>query len=358
MKRTLFTTAAAALVLTAMTTTGQARTYKLTIAAGQPIRALANLRAVKEWFVPEVMKRIKAAGLKDTIEFREAYAGSLLKPRRVLLGVQDQIADIGYVPTLFHPDKLPLEQVSFAAPFCTTDLAKVSGAVAQLHEKLPAMAKQYDKFNLVRLGGSGVDNYELFTTFPVTKVEDLNGKKIGATGAILQWMRGLGITSVDSNMMQYYNSTKTGVYQGFIIIGSAMPPMKYPEAAPYVTTTGFGAQYAVALVMNKDSLKKLPPALRKIVTEVGAEWGPVGDKAYAGANAWGFRTAKKMFPKAKFTKLSEKERKRWAMKMPNIAQEWAARLEKRGLPGKQALKMYMDALRAQGVNCAREWDKE
>ncbi len=335
----------------------QAKTYKLTIAAGQPPRALPNLAKVRDYFVPEILKRIKAAGLKDTIVFKQAYTGSLLKPRRVLLGVQDGIADIGYVPTVFHPDKLPLEQVSFATPFCTTDLSKITHAVNVLHKNLPAMKAQYDKFKVIRLAGSGVDNYELFTTFPVKTVDDVKGKKIGTAGALLQWLKGLGVTTVDSNMMRYYNQTKTGVYQGFIVMGSAMPPMKYPEVARYVTSTDFGAQYAIALAMNKNSLKRLPAALRKIVLDVGRNWGPVGDKAYAGANKWGHRTARKMFKKAIFTSLSQAERVKWANKLPNIAKEWAARLEKRGLPGNKVLSMYMNALRAQGVKCARQWDK-
>ena len=41
--------------------------------------------------------------------------------------------------------------------------------------------------------------------------------------------------------------------------------MKYPEAAPYVTKVGFGAQYAAALIVNKSVYAKLPPALQKIL---------------------------------------------------------------------------------------------
>ncbi len=358
MKRSLTAMLGVCLVAAGMTTGAEARTYKLTVAAGQSLRALPSLRMVHEYFVPEVKKRIKAAGLKDDIEFREAYAGSLLKPRRVLLGTQDGIADIGYVPTLFHPDKLPLEQVGFVAPFCTESVSKAVGAVNALYKSVPAMNAQYDKFNVVRLAGSGVDSYELFTNFPVKSVKDLDGKKIGTAGAILQWLKGIGVTSVDSNMMQYYNSTKTGVYQGFIIIASAIPGMKYPEAAPYVTKVRFGAMYAVALVMNKDSLKRLPPALRKIVLEVGRDWGAAGDKAQQAAYERGFSLGKKMFKDAKWSEFSDAERKEWAMKMPNIAQEWAKALDAKGLPGTKVLKGYMDAMRDGGVQCARQWDKE
>ncbi len=88
----------------------------------------------------------------------------------MLLGVQDGIADIGYEPTVFHPDKLPLEQVSFATPFCTSDVLKVTKAIDVLHEKFPAMKAQYDKYNVIRLAGGSFDSYEFFSSFPLTRL--------------------------------------------------------------------------------------------------------------------------------------------------------------------------------------------
>lgn len=334
-----------------------AREYKLTVAAGQPTRAIPSLATWSKWAVPEINKRLKAAGSKDTVSFREAYAGTLLKPRRVLLGVQDGIADIGFVPALFHPDKLPLEQIGFVTPFCTHDVAKTTKAYRTLFEKLPDMAKAYSKFNVERIGGNSIDSYQFFTSFPFKKVEDLKGKKMAATGALLDLYKGLGTTTVDSNMMEYYNSTKTGVYQGFIIFGSATIPMKYPEAAPYVTRANFGAMYTNTIVMNKDSMKRLPANIQKIIRDVANEWEVKGDTATAGKAKWSFDGAKKAFKDAKFYELPDAERKKWAMKMPNVAKQWAARMDKKGLPGTKVLKIYMDSLRAQGVKCMREWDK-
>lgn len=334
-----------------------AKEYKLTVAAGQPTRAIPSLATWSKWAVPEINKRLKAAGSKDTIAFKEAYAGTLLKPRRVLLGVQDGIADIGYVPALFHPDKLPLEQISFVTPFCTHDVNKTTKAYRTLFKQLPDMAKAYSKFNVERLAGNSIDSYQFFTSFPFKKIEDLKGKKLAATGALLDLYKGLGTTTVDSNMMEYYNSTKTGVYQGFIIFGSATIPMKYPEAAPYVTKANFGATYTNTIVMNKDSMKRLPKDVQTVIRAVATEWEAKGDVATAGKAKWSFDGAKKAFKDAKFYELPDAERKKWAMKMPNVAKQWAERMDKKGLPGSKALKIYMDALRADGVKCMREWDK-
>ena len=43
----------------------------------------------------------------------------------------------------------------------------------------------------------------------------------------------------------------------------------------------------------------------------------------------------------KFGTMSAKERLRWANTLPNIAQEWAKRQDKKGLPGSAVLAAYM-----------------
>ena len=113
----------------------------LTVAAGQPLRAMNPLNLVSEFYIPEVNKRIEAAGLDIKIDWKEAYAGSLLKPTFVLQGVSDGIADIGFEPTIFHPDKLPLEQVSFMTPFTTTDVVLVGKTIDKLHATIPEFAR-------------------------------------------------------------------------------------------------------------------------------------------------------------------------------------------------------------------------
>ncbi|MCC6948358.1 MAG: C4-dicarboxylate TRAP transporter substrate-binding protein [Bradyrhizobiaceae bacterium] len=332
----------------------------LTVAAGQPTRAMRPLAMVETFFVPEVDKRMAAAGLdkKYKINWKQAYAGSLLKPTFVLQGVSDGIADIGFEPTIFHPDKLPLEQISFATPFVTSDVVLVGKTIDKLHATVPAYKAQYDKFGVVRLAGSSFDSYELFTTFPVKKFEDIKGKKLSTAGAALQWIRDTGATPVDSNMTLYYNNAKTGVIDGFIIFPSANPGMKYSEAAPYVTKVGFGAQYAAALIINKGVYDKLPPEVRKILHEVATDWTAAADKIQQEAGDTAFDTAPKNFAGAQNFVLPRDEQVKWANALPNIAKEWAARIDKQSLPGSQALTAYMEEMRKAGAKPVRDWDKK
>jgi TRAP-type C4-dicarboxylate transport system substrate-binding protein len=330
----------------------------LTVAAGQPLRAMRPLAMINTFVVPEVDKRIKEAGLDFKINWKEAYAGSLLKPTFVLQGVSDGIADIGFVPTIFHPDKLPLEQVTFATPFTTTDVELVGQTMDKLHETIPAMSAQYDKFGVIRLAGSSFDSYELFTTFPVETADDVEGKKLSTAGAALQWMRGTGAVPVDSNMTLYYNNAKTGVIDGFIIFPSSIPGMKYPEAAPYVTKVGFGAQYAAAIVMNKSVFEGLPPELQTILQDTCKAWTKAADAVQLEAYNTAYSGVPEDFSGAKTFELPREERAKWANKMPNIAKEWAERLDAEGQPGSEVLAAYMETLRAAGADPVRNWDQD
>ncbi len=170
-------------------------------------------------------------------------------------------------------------------------------------------------------------------------------------------MRGTPATPVQSNMTLYYNNAKTGVIDGFIIFPSSIPGMKFPEAAPYVTKVGFGAQYAAALIINKDFHAKLPPALQKILKEAGEAWTAAADKIQLDLGNEGFESVPK-FPNGKNFVLPREEQVKWANAMPNIAKEWADRADKDGLPATKVLGAYMDELRKSGAKPVRDWDKK
>ena len=54
--------------------------------------------------------------------------------------------------------------------------------------------------------------------------------------------------------------------------------------------------------------------------------------------------------------MSEADRQAWVDGLPDIAGEWAADAESRGLPGREFLKAYMDGLRERGEEPVRDWD--
>ena len=165
-----------------------AKTMKLT-AIGAPPPIVLPVKVTKEFFIPEVNKRLAASGKDFKIEWTEAYSSSLAKFSEVFEATEEGIGHLGVNIWVFEGSKLPLENVSFYVPFGTTDSIGLTSVMRNLHQKIPEMDKTYENYNQVHLVSWGADPYQLATTFPVTKWEDLKGHKLGASGTMGQFFR-------------------------------------------------------------------------------------------------------------------------------------------------------------------------
>jgi len=194
------------------------------------------------------------------------------------------------------------------------------------------------------------------TKFPVNSVEDFKGHKFGTAGLASRWLEGSGWVPVKGALTTYYNSLQTGVIEGTIVFESAITPYKFYEVAPYITKIGFGAQQASDLTVNLSRWQKFPKELQDIFIDVAKEYEKKTALAYQAAANKSMEAAAQHG--AKISTLPEAERKKLARMLPNIAKEWAANLDKKGLPGTKTLVTYMDLSRKAGIAHAREWDKE
>jgi len=344
----------AALVFSLPSGPAWAKTYKLTVVAGHPPIFLW-VTLCRDFFIPEVNKRLEEAGGKDKIIWNEAYGGTIAKIGGALEAIEEGIADMGFVGTIFEAPKMPLHNVTYMTPFGTDNIFYVVDIMAELQSKIPALAAEWTKHNQIYLGGAALDTYGSLTNFPVKTVDDVDGHKLAAPGPSANWLKGTGGVPVASNLNEYYNGIKTGVFEGTLTFMTAASAIKVYEVAPHICMVNFGAQFAGGISINKDTFESFSPEIQKMFIEVGKMYNKKlaeaqaerADKGMAGMKAGG----------ASVVYLSEDERKRWADKLPNIPMEWAASMEEKGLPGKAMLKGYLDGLRARGVKLARDWDK-
>ncbi len=332
-----------------------AEEIKLTVISGHP-PVVGSVKYLKNHFIPEVTKRLAAKGSKYKIKWTQAYAGSVAKPPAVFEAVEEGLADIGHVGMLFESAKAPLESISYVAPFSTGNLDKIISIVDDVNKQVPEMTAAYSKFGQRLLARVGVDDYHILTTWPVTRIEDLKGRKLGAGGIAATWIRGTGATPVRGNLTTYYNAVKTGVYDGLVVFGSSIPAFKYYEVTQNLTKVSFGAMFSSSITMNKDKWDSLPAEVKDVINKVlpGYREKSVGHYMNGGAGALKLAQSKGV----KIHEMSFAERRRWAMSLPNIAQDWAKRLDEKGQPGSKTLKAYMDTARAAGITFARNWDKE
>ncbi len=334
--------------------TAAAAEINATIVAGHP-PVFRWVKHASKTFIPAVNKALE--GTEHKITWSEQYGGSLAKVGDELEAVEEGLAEVGLVSSLFDPAKLAVQNVTYFTPFVSSDSTAVAELIDNLHKTNKHLRKSWEANGLEYLGGAiGIDDYLLMTNFPIKSIDDLKGKKIGAPGPAVNWLKGTGAVGVSGNLTTYYNEIKTGVYDGVIVFASAALPGKLYEVAPHITKVGFGAQYAGGFAANKSWYDGLPGVVQKALKDA-AEADRIAYHKDLDESVTKFLGLMKE-KGAKVTEVDETFRKKWADGMDNVAKIWAEKLDGEGKPGTAVLKTYLDTMRAAGAKPVRDWDKE
>ncbi|MCZ7661154.1 MAG: C4-dicarboxylate TRAP transporter substrate-binding protein [Xanthobacteraceae bacterium] len=325
-------------------------TIKLTVAAGHPPIFLW-VKHLKESFMATVDAELAKTN-KYKIAWTEAYGGTLAKIGSELETMQQGISDLGIVATVFQSSKLPLNNVTYFVPYGPADANTVTAAIDKV-QNLPELKAEWNKHGVHYLAGFAIDNYGIASSFPIAKVEDVNGRKIGGAGPNLAWFKNTGAVGVQGSLNTFYNDVKTGVYEGVIAFITSAVPAKLYEVAPHFTVVNMGAMYAGAVAVNKARYDKLPDEV-KAAFQKGRE---AYAKAYVAEQNARIAGAKEVWVKGggKITELSATEQQRFVKAIPNPTVEW---IKQAGPAAKTVLAAYMDAVRASGFKFPRDFDKE
>ncbi len=346
--------ALAVAALAAVPGVAAAESFNATIAAGHP-PVFRWVKMFDEVFIPSVEAKLEGSG--HSVSFTGQYGGSIAKVGEELEAVEAGLAEMGTCQALFDPAKLAVQNVTYYTPFVSDDIDAVGSLMHRLQLEDANMQASYDANGVVYVGAPIViDDYLLMTNFPVSSLADLDGKKIGAPGAALNWLEGTGAVGVSGNLTTYYNEIKTGVFDGVIVFASAALPGKLYEVAPYITRAGLGAQYAGSICANADWWNGLPAevqtALREAADETGDWYAANLEAAVTGAfEAMGAQGAT-------ITDAPADMRTAWAAGMDNAAKAWAEGLDAKGIGGTAVLSLYMEEMRKAGATPLRDWDKE
>jgi TRAP-type C4-dicarboxylate transport system substrate-binding protein len=357
-RRAAFVAGTAALALTALVPQARAQqVINVTFIAGFPPAA-----TFVGSFVNGYMQAVDAALAKSgkyKISWNLAHSGQIAKPRGEMEALQGGLGDIAAVPTPYYFDRVPMFEIPFVTPFTTYDPVFLSKVYKQLEAKFPQYHEVWAKYNQKLLVTTpNADAYVLVTQKPVKGLADLKGMKVACVGPNLRWLSHIGVTPVQGSMADWYTGLNTGLYQGAMSPPQAIGAFKLCQPAKYFLDAGLGANANVNLNVNLSNFwNKLPDEVKQVFIDAA----PIYDSEQLRLLQEGSKTAIESCSKQYgmvVTKLPEAERLQWAKTMPNIAQEWAERVEQQGIPGKEILKFYMDAMRAGNQPVARHWDRE
>ncbi|SEO63741.1 TRAP-type C4-dicarboxylate transport system, substrate-binding protein [Salinihabitans flavidus] len=307
--------------------------------------------AMKNTFQPEV-DRILAESGEYEVNWNEAYGGTLYKFTDTREVVMDGIVDVGMVGTVWEGSTMPLQNVTYFTPFATPDHKLIIEIFDELSEELPELRDSWAENNMVHLSSLITDSYDIYATFPVNTLDDLQNRKLNAPGTSANWLRGTGATPVDGALTTYYTNIQTGVTEGTLSFASGILPTRVYEVAPELTRVGIGSMYFGGIAANMDFFDGLPEPVQSAFRQAAQATSVAhGDYVEQLAN----RALDEM-QEAGLTihELPEAEKTAWVEGLPNIVEPW---LEQTGEDGKVVLRAYFDALRERGVTPLRNWDE-
>lgn len=345
--------AVAALFTAATVPVAAQQNITLTLASSHPTTWLP-IGLMAGFFKNDIDRQLKEGG-KYKINWKEAYAGTLFKLQDTMEAIRDNIADIGYVGSVFEADSMPLSNITFYTPFASGDMGIVTRTLDKLARELPALQKEWSANNIKYLAPISIETYHVWTKTPVAKFDDLKGRRYNAPGPAAQWLRGTGAVAVDGGLPTYYTNVQTGVTEGAISFYTGILPIRLYEIATHVAEVDIGAMFSGGIAVTADKFNKMPKEVQTAIVNAG--------NAYTGelikqtnANIESSKNAM-IAAGTKIAKFSEEDRARWAKSLPDIAGDWARTNDAKGLPATTVLKAYMEEIRRAGGKPLRDWDK-
>lgn len=292
-----------------------------------------NSKIMEEW-IAEIEKR---TGGKVKIKY---YPGGTLTPAaQVYDGVVKGLSDIGESVFAYTRGKFPAME-AIDLPLGYTSGVIATDLVNAFYNKFKPKELDDVKVLMLHAHGPGI----LHTKFPVSKLEDLKGRKIRATGLASKIVTALGAAPVGTTMPETYDALRTGVAEGAMAPAEALQGWKWGEVVSY-TIQSFGCAYSTAMfvVMNKAKWESLPKDVQKVFEDVSAEftkkqgrlWDEIDKEGYDFIKARG----------NKIVPLSPEENERWAKAVRPVIDDYIKDAKAKGLPADEMVKFCLDYLK-------------
>lgn len=199
-------------------------------------------------------------------------------------------------------------------------------------------AKEYEAAKVLMLWNSDTAGV-MSRAKPIRTMEDMKGMRIRTPSrAQSAQLTALGAIPVDMPVTQIYNALERGVVDATMIPLSAMLDFKLLEVVKYLTVDAPLGRSPFLVAMNRKRYEGLAPDLKKIIDDTtGLEMSLGGARSYDKKNKQALEEGRKQ---REVISLDPKERERWLAIFRKLAQEQAAEIDKKGLPGTALVRAY------------------
>lgn len=283
------------------------------------------------WWISEVQKLSKGR-----IKIESYMAGSLVKAPDMPPSVKAGTVDMATWVSAYYPDRVPVLNVVDVAginnPFA------VCMAYLDLYNTNPAMKNEFDKWNCNLLIPMSTGEMIIVFRNKVENLDGFKGKKIRATGYQGLFMDAVGAVPVPMPHPEIHLALERGAIDGAVAFPYTAISQGYAEIAPY-WVRGIPGNAAIPIVINKNSWKKIPKDIQKIMLAKAKE---CIKKYAADVTAVDNAAIKKLQASKKGDPimLSDADISRWRNQLKPVQEKWAKDLKGKGIDGKKVLDEY------------------
>lgn len=270
--------------------------------------------------------------------------GGLSNEKENLDGISIGAFEMAQFCAGYHADKNPTLTV-LELPFLGVNNLKEEVAVSNAIYQHPATIKDLERWNAMLLMPSPMPQYNLVGTGdPRDTLDEMNGMRVRATGGIGQAFKMIGAVPTSVTATEAYNAMESGVVDSVAFAQHAHLAYRTVDIGKWWSENLNPGTVNCPVVVNKDAYEALSDAerdaLNSSIDEAIEHYIAVYGEVY---KKWDTVLAEKRVQKVMFA--PEEIAKFKAASAP-ILDEWIAKMDAQGIPGKELYDTVMTALEA------------
>jgi TRAP-type C4-dicarboxylate transport system substrate-binding protein len=207
--------------------------------------------------MPKIFKEIKEE-TKGEINWRIVPGGQLAGPKDSFQAATDGLANATFGIAIYAPNLVPsLNTIYSTLVFEGGSIQATPAALETMTLDCPSCLEDFRKINIAPLSGWTTSQYHLACREPITRVEDLKGKRIRGTGGPAQLWELAGATPVSSTLPESLTLLQRGGLDCMHTTFTWLQTFSYGDYGKYVTDFPLSLSGpAIGLMINRDTWKK------------------------------------------------------------------------------------------------------
>ena len=197
------------------------------------------------------------------------WAGSLIKGKEILRGVEDGVADMGNVNPNYYPNQLPIGGVYNIIPRGPAEYESQMEIYETVMEEIPEWKEEFLAHNQLPIYPYAMSAKAICSTKPLASLDDFENQKMrSAARWLLDMMEAAGGTPVSVPWGDCYMALQTGTIDAVLTNLGSLHHAKLDEVASNILLIDrLWAKPAVFYTINLDSWNKLSEEIQGQIME-------------------------------------------------------------------------------------------